>query len=67
MVVLVTGGGETMVGVDSAVAVMITGDVGLTSGIVVGRTFHTRYDMAIMYCKTNNIAETELTQTATDI
>ena len=40
MVVLVTGGGETMVGVDSAaVAVVITGDVGLTSGIVVGRTF----------------------------
>ena len=31
-------GGETMVGVHSAVAVRITGGVGLTTGIVVGRT-----------------------------
>ena len=38
VVVLIIGGGETMVGVDSAVAVMITGGVGLTTGIVLGRT-----------------------------
>ena len=38
VVVLIFGGGATMVGVDSAVAVRITGGVGLTTGIVVGRT-----------------------------
>ena len=38
VVVLITDGGETLVGVDSAVAVRITGSVGLTTGIVVGRT-----------------------------
>ena len=37
VVVLIIGGGETMVGVESAVAVRITGGVGLTTGIVVGR------------------------------
>ena len=35
VVVLITGGGKTMVRVDSAVAVRITGGVGLTTRIVV--------------------------------
>ena len=38
VVVLIIGGGETIVGVDSAVEVRITGGVGITTGIVVGRT-----------------------------
>ena len=38
VVALIIAGGETMVGVDSAVAVRITGGVGLPTGIVVVRT-----------------------------
>ena len=38
VVVLIISGGAPMVGVDSAVAVRITGGVGLTTGIVVGKT-----------------------------
>ena len=38
VVVLIIGGGATMVGVYSAVAVRISGGVGLTTRIVVGVT-----------------------------
>ena len=38
VVVLIIGSGATMVGVDSTVAVRITSGVGVTTGIVEGRT-----------------------------